>query len=167
MQFWCDLSICLMITIWVLIQYKDDILRYRKSHCGDKTVVRSSYLHNGISFTGKMTSLYWISAQRFTYFCYIRLLIYSNSDVWKTNVVKLSSKRSSPSLSTERYLKWLMFPFTHIVPKKVTLTWRNVADTMTAITNTICGIKLYSWTHLTSWKARNLIKNDVLLNNLY
>ena len=33
--------------------------RYRKSHCGDKTVVRSSYLHNGISYTGKMTSLYW------------------------------------------------------------------------------------------------------------
>ena len=37
--------------------------QYRKSHCGDKTVVRSSYLHNGISFTGKMSSLYWIRAQ--------------------------------------------------------------------------------------------------------
>ena len=35
--------------------------QYRKSHCGDKTVVRSSYLHNGISYTGKMTSIYWIS----------------------------------------------------------------------------------------------------------
>ena len=35
----------------------------RKSHCGDKTVVRSSYLHNGISYTGKMTSLYWFSPQ--------------------------------------------------------------------------------------------------------
>ena len=33
--------------------------QYRKSHCGDKTVARSSYLHNGISYTGKMTSLYW------------------------------------------------------------------------------------------------------------
>ena len=32
--------------------------QYRKSHCGDKTVVRSSYLHNGISYAGK-TSLYW------------------------------------------------------------------------------------------------------------
>ena len=37
--------------------------QYRKSHCGDKTVVRSSYLHNGISYTGKMSSLYWIGAQ--------------------------------------------------------------------------------------------------------
>ena len=36
--------------------------QYRKSHCGDKTVVISSYLHNGISYTGKMTSLYWIRA---------------------------------------------------------------------------------------------------------
>ena len=32
--------------------------QYRKSHCGDKTVVRSSYLHNGISYTGKMASLH-------------------------------------------------------------------------------------------------------------
>ena len=36
--------------------------QYRKSHCGDKTVVRSSYLHDGISYTGKTTSLYWIRA---------------------------------------------------------------------------------------------------------
>ena len=36
--------------------------QYRKSHCGDKTVVRSSYLHNGISYTGKMSYLYWIGA---------------------------------------------------------------------------------------------------------
>ena len=34
--------------------------QYRKSHCGDKTVVRLSYLHTGISYTGKMALLYWI-----------------------------------------------------------------------------------------------------------
>ena len=34
--------------------------QYRKSHCGDKTILRLSYLHKGISFTGKMASLYWI-----------------------------------------------------------------------------------------------------------
>ena len=33
--------------------------QYRKSHCGDKTILRPSYLHNGISYTDK-TSLYWI-----------------------------------------------------------------------------------------------------------
>ena len=37
--------------------------QYRKSHCEDKTVVRSSFLYNGISYTGKITSLYWISPQ--------------------------------------------------------------------------------------------------------
>ena len=36
--------------------------QYRKSHCGDKTILRPSYLHNGISYTGKMPSLYWIRA---------------------------------------------------------------------------------------------------------
>ena len=35
----------------------------RKTHCGDKTILRSSYLHNGIPYTGKTISLYWIRAQ--------------------------------------------------------------------------------------------------------
>ena len=37
--------------------------QYRKSHCGDKTVVRSSYLHDGISYIAKMVWFYWIRAQ--------------------------------------------------------------------------------------------------------
>ena len=37
--------------------------QYRISHCGDKTILRPSYLHNGISYTERMTSLYWNSAQ--------------------------------------------------------------------------------------------------------
>ena len=37
--------------------------QYRKSHCGDKTILRPSYLHNEISYTDKTTSLYWIRAQ--------------------------------------------------------------------------------------------------------
>ena len=36
--------------------------QYRKSHCEDRTILRPSYLHNGISYTGKTTSLYWIRA---------------------------------------------------------------------------------------------------------
>ena len=36
--------------------------QYRNSHCRDKTILRPSYLHNGISYTGMMISLYWISA---------------------------------------------------------------------------------------------------------
>ena len=46
--------------------------QYRKSHCGDKTILRSSYLHNGISYTGKMTSLYWIKLRvLFQYWGYL------------------------------------------------------------------------------------------------
>ena len=45
------------------INIKMPSYQYRKSHCGDKTILRPSYLHNGISYTGKMTSLYWIRAQ--------------------------------------------------------------------------------------------------------
>ena len=33
--------------------------QYRKSHCEDKTLVRSSYFHNEISYTGKMASFYY------------------------------------------------------------------------------------------------------------
>ena len=40
--------------------------QYRKSHCGDRTVVRSSYLHNGVTYTGKMSSLYWSGALELT-----------------------------------------------------------------------------------------------------
>ena len=47
---------------WGLVQYKDATYPYRESHCGDEKVLWLSYLHNGISYTGKMTSLYWIKA---------------------------------------------------------------------------------------------------------
>ena len=48
------------------INIKMSPYQYRKSHCGDKTVLRPSYLHNGISYTAKTTSLYWIRAQGLT-----------------------------------------------------------------------------------------------------
>ena len=41
--------------------------QYRKSHCGDKTVILLSYLHCEISYTGKKTSLYWMSLLCFIY----------------------------------------------------------------------------------------------------
>ena len=48
---------------------KTSSYQYRKSHCGDKTILRPSYLHNGISYTGKMTSLYWIGPLVFPLQC--------------------------------------------------------------------------------------------------
>ena len=48
--------------------------QYRKFHCGDKTILRQSYLHNGISYTDKMTSSYWIRA--------LAAVIYSPAETW-------------------------------------------------------------------------------------
>ena len=42
--------------------------QYRKSHCGDTTVLRTSYLHNCISYIAKMSSFHWIGAQYYTKF---------------------------------------------------------------------------------------------------
>ena len=50
--------------VWINIKMPS--CQYRKSHCGDK-IVRPSYLHNGISYTGKTISLYWIGAQSSMY----------------------------------------------------------------------------------------------------
>ena len=47
---------------WALIQYKMSSYQYRKSHNGGTTILRPSYLHNEISYTGKSASLYWIGA---------------------------------------------------------------------------------------------------------
>ena len=81
-QWWSKPMRCIFVTLHQWVDHKNSFIyddwkiknpgprfnikmssyQYRKSHCGDKTVVRSSYLHNGISYTGKMTSLYWIGA---------------------------------------------------------------------------------------------------------
>ena len=45
---------------WFNIKTPSD--QYRKFYGGDKTILRPSFLHNGISYAGKMTSLYWIRA---------------------------------------------------------------------------------------------------------
>ena len=52
--------------IRALIEYKMSSYQYRKSHCEDKTILWPSYFHNGISYTGKMSSLYWTNRQIIT-----------------------------------------------------------------------------------------------------
>ena len=59
---WNMHTVCTLLQSGIWFNIKTSSYQYRKSHCGDKTVVRSSYLHNGISYTGKMSSLYWIGA---------------------------------------------------------------------------------------------------------
>ena len=62
--------------------------QYMKSHCGDKTILRPSYLHNRISYTGKTTSLYWIMAQDDSLFYQLGCVVSHAEDipcgVWQT-----------------------------------------------------------------------------------
>ena len=65
---------CIEMKCWAQIQHsgpwfniKMSSYQYRKSHCGDKTILRPSYLHNGISYTAKTTSLYWIGTKMSLY----------------------------------------------------------------------------------------------------
>ena len=74
------------ILSWVELSIKMSSYQYRKSRCGDKRVLRSSYLHNGISYTGKMSSLYWIGALVFK--CKVKWLAISlrhHSKQWLNN----------------------------------------------------------------------------------
>ena len=53
---------------------------YKKYHCGDKTILRPSYLHNGISYTDKLSSLYWIGP---LVFCsYHKKTGWTNVELW-------------------------------------------------------------------------------------
>ena len=68
--------------------------QYGKSHCWDKMVIRSYYLHNGISYTGKMSSLYWIRAKIFpndhfeqSWFMYVWALQFCASKISQSRYV--------------------------------------------------------------------------------
>ena len=62
--FWLNLKLAPKHALpggWISIKMPS--YQYKKSHCRDKTILWPSYLHNGISYNGKTTSLYWIGAQ--------------------------------------------------------------------------------------------------------
>ena len=54
---------------WFNIKMPSQSHQYRKSHCWDKTILRLTYLHHGISYTGKMASLFWIGGQISLFYC--------------------------------------------------------------------------------------------------
>ena len=79
---------------------------YRKSHCGDKTILRPSYLHNGISCTGKTTSLYWIRAQISQQYMKQRARIWLLHDTITFKVFAV--------ISSSYLIKWILFNFIYI-----------------------------------------------------
>ena len=84
--------------------------RYRKSHCGDKTILRPSYLHNGIFYTGETTSLYWVGVQArkgFWYTWYPSVILgfaVSNTNILYICLCVCLSIRPSFHLSIDLYL---------------------------------------------------------------
>ena len=78
---------------------------YRKSHCGDKTILRPSYLHNGISYTGKSTSLYWFGALWFSHEG-------NFTEMLKISIIRVCCKilhlNVSPFLSWDNELRYTM-----------------------------------------------------------
>ena len=111
----------------------DSLLRYRLTSIGNTmTILRPSYLHNGISYSGKTTSSYWIGAlniytgNRFIWGdgLYIdRLVVVANHrDLYKPVMIQIqrwSTVINWHLLSTE--LRWLdgrgipLAPFTNMV----------------------------------------------------
>ena len=72
--------------------------QYRKSHYGDKTILRPSYPHNRISYTGKIISLYWnralvliIDMNFCVHFVYIKRNILP-TDIFKSQPTNQSSQ---------------------------------------------------------------------------
>ena len=102
------------------IQYKDVVLPVYDTHCGDKTVVRSSYLHNGISYSGKMASLYWFSPQGLWRYMaspyHNELKFHLSVKFWQTILISIL-QMPLPSPCIILIVAWLPFqPFTlHMV----------------------------------------------------
>ena len=86
--------------------------QYRKSHCGDKTILRPSYLHNGISYIGKTTSLYWIGALGIS--CHSIDLVLPEYSSLSTR--KFDWKFYSPSLSQKSQITWVQDNWTKYWP---------------------------------------------------
>ena len=102
--------------------------QYRKYHCGDKTVVRSSYLHNGISYSTKVGESTKVGGYSTNYFCsfffclsqyYLMLLIVCHVHVWQAAVTPAKYECDSKNLThffsckchqQRNYLKVFKYP---------------------------------------------------------
>ena len=74
---------------WPWFSIKMSSYQYRKSHFGDKTILQPFYLHNGISYTGKMISLYWIGPLLSTI---LPLQLMKFCDLWQGRPSRIAQK---------------------------------------------------------------------------
>ena len=110
--------------------------QYRKSHCGDKTVVRSSYLHNGISYTGQYEQF---SCLRF-YGFEIPQTIFLKSIQEHCSYLSLFNYRTIWSAHGEKNLTMELH---NSIKKPHKLTLLNYGDSYIELWISIIFIKLY------------------------
>ena len=87
LSFWRILPSNIRTPIW----YQDVILPAQEIPLWDQTGIRPSYLHNLISSTGKMTSLYWIRALMFQYQKTIQMKIHVSLTKFSTQIFNNST----------------------------------------------------------------------------
>ena len=110
------------------INIKMSSYQYRKSHCGDKTILRPSYLHNGISYTGKMTSLYWIRALNHNGERSLQQRHSTRFNELPTNKNELEQIRTNPKRPTVHVRRQLWFTVLNISQYSLRLheLWRSL-----------------------------------------
>ena len=106
--------------------------QYRKSHCGDKTIVRSFYLHNGTSYTGNMTSLYSIRAQGdLEDGCDVCPVVFVAMDLNAMAIEIKCLKKNTFLSSKARIWKISYGDFEHKVTPKYCLSWDDFKTNLT------------------------------------
>ena len=132
---------------WINIKIKMSSYQYRKSHCGDKTILRPSYLHNGISYTGKTTSLYWIEAQFTIYGWWVGV---TNSPFVNFSASKIFDLAKVPRRLFESHL-YLTGATAAELPRHLLTHWGR--DKMAAISQTTV-LNAFSWTKAYQFRLR-------------
>ena len=139
--------------------------QYRITHCGDKTILQPSYLHNVISYTGKMSSLYWIRTQLFDDLEDLGLCW--NGGNWHNNLNPLPQgttwKRGIKILDWERIVRSLPH-CTNDFPIIFQIWWK-FHSALILILNTVLG---RSWAFVTSAKIYDdqVFSNGMIANGI-
>ena len=105
-------------------------LQYRKSHCGNKTILRPSYLQNGISYVAKRWHFYVIPGSC----CVSRRFAYLRSKVWLQHVT-IQVLKPEHSKITWLWMSWLPALPNHQQPK---------CESFTTQVATTCAISVMS-----------------------
>ena len=124
--------------------------QYRKYHYGDKTVVRLSDLHNGISFTGKTTSLYWIWA-----------LFLKRTVILNHNFVKKCNEQNMLNIVEHC---WLLYKQALVYIQPVIAVAFHIATDLSSITYSVVHFKVTARTDMKMKMLTTTVKS--MLNSL-